>query len=113
MRTLAPVVCGIDTVNLALHFGDVAFEAGVCGHEMGQPDRMGITVQEKDFGNEVRVSRERMREVLFRYAVVGFEFCFLCERDSGCRPTHRNGSEIVHIHFINLYSSVTNLRDKY
>ena len=40
---------------------------------------MGIAVQEKDFGNEVRVSRERMREVLFRYAVVGFEFCFLCE----------------------------------
>jgi len=69
---------------------------------------MGIAVQEKDFGNEVRVSRERMREELFRYVVVGFEFCFLVERGSGCRPTHRNSSEIVHIHFINLVLSVTN-----
>ena len=64
---------------------------------------MGIAVEEEDFGDEVRVSRDCMREVFFRNCIVCFEFGFLGEGDSRCCPTDRNSSEIVHIHFINLY----------
>ena len=87
VRVLAPVVSGIESVNLALHLGDVAFETGLCGRETRQSgEGMGLG---RRFRAEKRISRDRMGGVL-RCRVVCFnEFWFLREGDSSCGPNVR------------------------
>lgn len=103
MRTLAPVVRGVDTVYLALHFGDVAVEARMSGHQRREANGVSIGVEEKDFGDEVRISGDGVREVFFGCGIVCLEFCLLGKGNSRGFATHGDSSEIIYIHLVNLH----------
>ena len=63
---------------------------------------MSIAVEEKDVGDEVRISGDGVGEVVFSSSIVCLELCLFGEGDSRRLATHRNSSEIIYIHFVNL-----------
>ena len=64
---------------------------------------MGVTVEEEDFADEVRVDIfECVGEVFFCYVLICFEFGLILKIHTGCLSSQRYCTEIIDIHFVDL-----------